>query len=91
MHEDLRNYGNLKDIDKPLVVSGILLALNEKKQNLIDELNGDDIITDGQIIYQTIETALKRANVAPDVKRDKILHQFTIIQDTAILNIKIKC
>ena len=88
LHEDLRNYGNLKDIDKPLVVSGILLALNEKKQNLIDELNGDDIITDGQIIYQTIETALKRANVAPDVKRDKILHQFTIIQDTAILNIK---
>jgi hypothetical protein len=29
LHEDLRNYGNLKDIDKPLIVSGILLALRE--------------------------------------------------------------
>lgn len=88
LHEDLRNYGNLKDIDKPLVVSGILLALNEKKQELIEELKGDDITTDGQVIYQTIETALRRANVAPDVKRDKILHQFSIIQDTSILNVK---
>lgn len=29
LHEDLRNYGNLKDIDKPLIVSGILLALRK--------------------------------------------------------------
>lgn len=88
LHEDLRNYGNLKDIDKPLVVSGILLALNEKGESLISDLKGDDIKTDGNIIYSAIETALQRANVAPDVKRDKILHQFSIIQDTAILNAK---
>lgn len=88
LHEDLRNYGNLKDIDKPLVVSGILLALNEKGKSLIDDLKCDDIKTDGNIIYEAIETALKRANVSPDVKRDKILHQFSIIQDTAILNDK---
>ena len=86
LHEDLRNYGNLQDQQKPLVVSGILLALNEKKDALIDMLTGDDMNTDGQIIYKTIETALKRANVAPEVKRDKILHQFSVIQDTAILN-----
>jgi hypothetical protein len=86
LHEDLRNYGNLQDQQKPLVVSGILLALNEKKEALIDMLSGDDMQTDGQIIYETIETALKRANVAPEVKRDKILHQFSVIQDTAILN-----
>lgn len=85
-HEDLRNYGNLQDQQKPLVVSGILLALNEKKDALIDMLTGDDLTTDGQIIYNAIETALKRANVAPEVKRDKILHQFSVIQDTAILN-----
>lgn len=29
LHEDLRNYGNLQDTQKPLVVSGILLALRE--------------------------------------------------------------
>lgn len=86
LHEDLRNYGNLQDQQKPLVVSGILLALNEKKESLIGMLVGDDMHTDGQIIYETIETALKRANVAPEVKRDKILHQFSVIQDTAILN-----
>lgn len=86
LHEDLRNYGNLQDQQKPLVVSGILLALNERKQALLDELKGDEVNTDGTIIYSAIETALKRANVAPEVKRDKILHQFGVIQDTALLN-----
>ncbi len=88
LHEDLRNYGNLKDIDKPLVVSGILLALNESehKNFSIDSLNGDKMKTDGQKIYEAIEANLKRAKVAPDVKRDKILSQFSIIRDTTILN-----
>ncbi len=88
LHEDLRNYGNLKDIDKPLVVSGILLALNESehKNFNIDSLNGDETKTDGQKIYEAIEANLKRAQVAPDVKRDKILSQFSIIKDTTILN-----
>jgi hypothetical protein len=31
LHEDLRNYGNLQDQQKPLVVSGILLALEKSK------------------------------------------------------------
>ena len=29
LHEDLRNYGSIQDKDKPLIVSGILLALRE--------------------------------------------------------------
>ena len=88
LHEDLRNYGNLKDIDKPLVVSGILLALNESehKNFSIDSLNGDKLKTDGQKIYEAIEANLKRVKVAPDVKRDKILSQFSLIRDTTILN-----
>lgn len=86
LHKDLRSYGNLQDQQKPLVVSGILLALNERKQALIDELKGDEVNTDGQIIYSAIETALKRANVAPEVKREKVLHQFGMIRDTALLN-----
>ncbi|WP_088227123.1 N-6 DNA methylase [Desulfosporosinus sp. FKB] len=88
LHEDLRNYGNLKDIDKPLVVSGILLALNEleHKNFSVESLNADTLKTDGQKIYEAIEANLKRAHVAPDVKRDKILSQFSIIKDTTILN-----
>ena len=88
LHEDLRNYGNLKDIDKPLVVSGILLALNEieKKSFSIDNLVGDTVETDGQKIYKAIESNLKCVNVQPQVKLDKILSQFSIIRDTQILN-----
>ena len=88
LHEDLRNYGNLKDIDKPLIVSGILLALRESefKSFSIDELTGDEIVTDGQKIFDAIKNNLKRAKVAPEVKRDKILSQFSIIKDMKILN-----
>lgn len=88
LHEDLRNYGNLKDIDKPLIVSGIMLALRESEnQNFsIDNLTGDTVVTDGQKIFDAIEANLRRANVSPDVKKDKILSQFSIIKDTPILN-----
>lgn len=88
LHEDLRNYGSLKDIDKPLIVSGILLALREiKSRNFsIDDLTGDDIETDGDKIFKAIESNLKRSRVSPEVKRDKILSQFSIIKDTRILN-----
>jgi type I restriction-modification system DNA methylase subunit len=88
LHEDLRNYGNLKDTDKPLIVSGILLALKESefKSFTIDDLTGDNINTDGEKIFKAIESNLKRSKVAPEVKRDKILSQFSIIKDTQILN-----
>lgn len=88
LHEDLRNYGSLKDIDKPLVVSGILLALREAEfRNFsIDELTGDSIKTDGDKIYDAISSNLIRANVSPEVKKDKILSQFSIIKNTKVLN-----
>lgn len=88
LHEDLRNYGNLKDTDKPLIVSGILLALREGelKNFSINDLVGDDIKTDGQKIYDAIKDNLKRSKVAPEVKKDKMLSQFAIIKDTVKLN-----
>lgn len=90
LHEDLRNYGSLKDIDKPLIVSGIMLALRESefKNFSIEDLTGDYIKPDGQKIYDAIKSNLKRANVSPDVKKDKILSQFAIIKDTPLLNEK---
>jgi type I restriction-modification system DNA methylase subunit len=88
LHEDLRNYGSLKDVDKPLIVSGILLVLRETefKNFSISDLTGDTIKTDGQKIYDAIESNLKRAGVSPEVKKDKILSQFSLIKDTQILN-----
>lgn len=88
LHEDLRTYGQIKDTDKPLIVSGIMLALREieHKNFSIDSLNGDKVSTDGTKIYEAIEKHLKRANVTPDTKRDKLLSQFSVIKDTAKIN-----
>lgn len=88
LHEDLRNYGNLKDIDKPLIVSGILLALREaeSKNFSIDDLTGDAVVTDGQKIFNAIHANLTRSRVAPEVKKDKILSQFTLFKNSVRLN-----
>jgi len=88
LHEDLRNYGNIQDKDKPLIVSGILLALREMENKgfSIDSLNGDDVETDGDKIYAAIAKNLKRANVSPEVKKDKLLSQFLVIKDTKAIN-----
>lgn len=88
LHEDLRTYGSIKDQDKPLIVSGIMLALREieHKNFSIESLNGDPHNTDGEKIYRAIESNIKRANVTPETKRDKILAQFAVIRDTAKIN-----
>lgn len=88
LHEDLRNYGSIQDKDKPLIVSGILLALREMEHKgfSIDSLIGDQTTTDGEKIYEAIEKNLKRANVAPQVKKDKLLSQFLVIKDTKAIN-----
>ena len=88
LHEDLRNYGSIQDKDKPLIVSGILLALREieHKTFSMDSLVGDTVKTDGQKIYDAIRSNLNRANVTPETKKDKLLNQFAVIKDTAKIN-----
>ncbi|STP12410.1 adenine-specific DNA methyltransferase [Helicobacter mustelae] len=88
LHEDLRNYGNLRDTEKPIVVSGILLALEEIRFKNFDleRLNADGQKSDGAKIYGAIVDNLKRANVGPDVKKDKLLSQFSIIKDAPKIN-----
>ncbi|WP_339755140.1 HsdM family class I SAM-dependent methyltransferase [Algoriphagus aquimarinus] len=88
LHEDFRNYGSIQDTDKPLIVSGILLALREMefKGFSIDSLVGDETNTDGEKIYEAIEKNLKRVNVSPQVKKDKLLSQFLVIKDTKAIN-----
>lgn len=88
LHEDLRNYGSIQDKDKPLIVSGILLALKEIdfKNFSLDNLNGDELVTDGDKIYKAIQDNLNRAQVQPEVKKDKLLSQFAVIKDTKVIN-----
>lgn len=90
LHNDLRNYGNLTTEQKPLIVSGIMLALREieYKTFSIDSLSGDTVKTDGQKIYEAIQSNLQRVNVTPDTKRDKLLSQFSVIKDTPKINEK---
>ena len=91
LHNDLRNYGNIEDKNKPLIVSGILLALREIEHGFsIDSLTADNVVTDGQKIYNQIENNLRRANVSPEIKKDKLLSQFSILKDNTKINIKNK-
>lgn len=83
LNEHLRNYGQLGDTQKPLIVSAILLALNEKP-NITDDLNGDNVEPDGKKIYKAVETQLDRVNVGK--KKSVILNQFTLLKDYPKIN-----
>lgn len=90
LHEYLRTYGTLKDQDKPLVVAGILLALDEIEFGgfTINSLTGDQLVgnRDGDKLMNSIKTRLTRSNVGPDVKKDKLLAEFSILQTSFRLN-----
>ena len=85
LHEALRNFGQLGDSEKPLVVSAILLALREPTFSL-SALTGDSIKTDGQIIYDALSTHMQRVEVKPETKKEQVLSQFNIIKDRTLLN-----
>ena len=80
LHEDLRNYGQLGDTEKPLVVSAILLALCEKDFST-ESLTGDTINTDGAKIFMALSNHMDRVKVEPQVKKDRVLDQFRLIKN----------
>lgn len=88
LHEYLRNYGNLGEQEKPLVVSGILLALREIEYGnfSINSLTCDETKSDGRKIMEAIESNLRRSRVAPETKKDKLITQFKVIEDNPKLN-----
>lgn len=89
LHEYLRNYGGLGEDEKPLVVSAILLALREQEYGFsLDSLIGDTLAgnSDGDKLYEKLKSNIKRANVSPETKKDRIMHQFTLIKDRPQLN-----
>ena len=79
LHEALRNYGQLGDKEKPLVVSAILLAL-QYDDFFVDNLTGRAKNTDGKKIFNSIENYMEDAEILPGVKRNKVLRQFNIIE-----------
>lgn len=85
LHEALRNYGQLGDSEKPLVVSAILLALRENP-DIAKLMKGDKVNTDGMVVYQALENHMKRVEVKPETKREQVLSQFNLIKDRTILN-----
>lgn len=89
LHEDLRNYGALAEQEKPLIVSGILLALREKEKGnfSLESLTGDQVKTDGQKIFEAVESNLRGSNI-PEEKRNMMLYQFEFMKDRPKLNNK---
>jgi type I restriction enzyme M protein len=85
LHEDLRNFGQLGETEKPLVVSAILLALQEKDFS-IEQLSGDNLKTDGMKIFDALSTYMTRVEVKPETKKEQVLNQFTLVKDRTILN-----
>ena len=85
LHESLRNYGQLGDSEKPLVVSALLLALREPSF-LLDSLTGDSLKTDGQKIFDALSTHMMRVEVKPETKKEQVLSQFNLIKDRTLLN-----
>jgi len=85
LHEALRNYGQLGDSEKPLVVSAILLALREDSK-IADQLKGDNLKTDGKIIFDALSTHMTRVEVKPETKKEQVLAQFDIIKNRTLLN-----
>lgn len=88
MHEGLRTYGNLQEKDKPLIVSGILLALRESEYGsfTVESLTNDQYNSDGNKIFEAIDTNLNRANIKPQTKKDKLLSQFDLIKNNTHIN-----
>lgn len=90
LHEYLRTYGTLKDQDKPLVVAGILLALDEIEFGGFNRelLTGDQTagMRDGDKLMNAIRGRLTRSNIGPDAKKDKLLAEFSILQTSFRLN-----
>lgn len=88
LHDDLRRYGNLRDPEKPLAVSGVMLALREGeyKNFSIASLSGDETKTDGEKLYQAISDNLDRSNIAPPTKKDTILANFSFLKDMPALS-----
>lgn len=80
LNEDLHVFGKLSNLEKPVAVSAILLAL----QNIdftTEQLTGDETNTDGQKLFAAVERYMSKVQVQPDTKKSQVLDQFRFIQN----------
>lgn len=85
LHEDLRNYGSLSEQDKPVIVSGILLALCNKHfstEQLTCSLgnNSEERRRDGEKIFDAIKDHITQVDDTHKLKTDVVLNQFEFIK-----------
>lgn len=94
LHEDMRNYASLEGENKAIVISGILLAL-EQDCNISSRMSGSQDLEnkDGDIIFNAIKVKLYSHTVLPSDKnstwRQKIsiiLNKFNFIKTNVMLN-----
>lgn len=85
LHEDLWKYGSLRDTQKPLVVSAILLALRDENFS-INNLIWNSKQTDWKKIITALNNYLEEKEVWPEKKKKIILDNFSFIESSKELN-----
>ena len=85
LHEDLRNYGSLSEQDKPVIVSGILLALCNKNFSTSQLTCGfgetrEERRSDGDKIYDAIKEHIQKVDEKHRMKIETVLNQFEFIR-----------
>ena len=78
LHEDLHTFGSLSNLEKPVVVSAILLALQNEDFDT-EQLTGDSTYSDGAKIFAAVEEYMTRVQVSPEQKKSQVLDQFRFI------------
>lgn len=85
LHEDLRNYGSLSEQDKPVIVSGILLALCNKHFSSEQLTCGigetrEERRRDGEKIFDAIKEHIRQVDDTHKMKIEVVLNQFEFIK-----------
>lgn len=85
LHEDLRNYGSLSEQDKPVIVSGILLALCSKNFSTSQLTCGigdtrEERKSDGEKIFDAIKGHIQDVDRNHKTKIQTVLNQFEFIR-----------
>ena len=94
LHTYLHRYGFLSNLEKPVVVSALLLALQNEDFDTEDLLGlqkspDDDpyaIVTDGEIIIEFVKKYMDLVQVEPGQKKSQVLNQFLFIKERPILS-----
>lgn len=85
LHEDLRNYGSLSEQDKPVIVSGILLALcnnHFSTEQLTCGLGStkEEKRRDGEKIFDALKEHICKVDDIHKMKIELVLNQFEFIK-----------